>query len=81
MIYGLWLLNRQEINRLELFWLESLEILETMVPGPGFRRGATENGRRFAAIKSECAQKSKIFKISRQQPKINSAHILRLGRP
>ena len=49
MIYGLWLLNRQEINRLELFWLESLEILETMVPGPGFRRGATENGRRFCS--------------------------------
>ena len=33
------------------------------------------------ALKSECAQKSKIFKISRQQPKLNSAHILRLGRP
>ena len=52
MIYGLWLLNRQEINPLELFRLESLELLETMVPGPGFRRGAAENGRRFAAINS-----------------------------
>ena len=28
--HGSWFVNRQEINRLELFWLELLELLETM---------------------------------------------------
>ena len=27
--HGSWFVNRQEINRLELFWLELLELLET----------------------------------------------------
>ena len=48
--HGSWFVNRQEINRLELFWLELLELFETLVPGPGYRRGAAENGRRFEEI-------------------------------
>ena len=50
MVYGLWFVNPQGINHLELFWLELLELLETLVPGPAYRRGAAENGRRFEEI-------------------------------
>ena len=52
--YDLWFMasksSRNKPSRVIL--VESLELLETMVPGPGFRRGAAENGRRFAAINS-----------------------------
>ena len=48
--YKIWFVNCHGINRLELLWLESFELLETLVPGPGFRRGAAENRRRFKAI-------------------------------
>lgn len=49
--FSVWFVNRQEIKRLELVYLESFlfELLETLVPGPGYRRRAAENGRRFEA--------------------------------
>ena len=31
--HGSWFVNRQEINHLELFWLELLELLETVCQG------------------------------------------------
>ena len=36
MVHGIWFVNRQGINRLELFRLELLELLEKLVLGPGF---------------------------------------------
>ena len=38
MVHDLWFVNRQEINRLELFWLELLELLET-----SFKRSSNLN--------------------------------------